>query len=126
MTPEQLFNRVTMAAPGFKVVMEEHLRYYGELLPHVLIADLLRYLGSHFRKTSQVEPSPPTAAELEGVLLLLDAAIEAGNSATENAIAVSFIEGIETEPFFHHLYPLLGAHLRAELERQRAWQPGAR
>jgi hypothetical protein len=73
-----------------------------------------------------VPAKPPTANEVKAVLQLLDRAITAGNADVENAIAVSFIEDIETEPFFPRLSPMLGSNLRAELERQKAWRPSAR
>ncbi len=126
MTADQLFKRITMAAPGFKAVINDHLRDNGELLAHVLMADLLRYIGSHFTRSSTVPAEPPTAAEVQTMLQVLDGAMENANSATENAIAVSFIEGIESEPFFNRLAPLLGPRLRTELERQKAWRPSAR
>ena len=126
MTAEQLFKRISMAAPGFAVVVNEHLRDNGELLAHVLMADLLRYIGSYFTRSSTIGAEPPTAAEVRTMLQVLDAAMDNANSATENAIAVSFVEGIEGEPFFSRLAPLLGPRLRAELERQKAWRPAAR
>ena|SRR2546426_12836162 len=126
LTAEQLFKRITMAAPGFKAVVDEHMRDNDELLAHVLMSDLLRYIASHFTGLSTVPAVPPTAAEVRTMLQVLDAAMENANSATENAIAVSFIEGIESEPFLNRLAPLLGPRLRAELDRQKAWRPSAR
>jgi hypothetical protein len=125
-TPERLFDNVIAAAPDFQAVKDEHLRDNDELLLHVLMADLLRYLGSHFIHPLAVAARPPTASELKAVLQILDAAMVNGDPDVENAIAVSFIEGIESEPFFSGLSSLLGPHLRAELERQKAWRPSAR
>ena len=122
-TPEQLFRRIAMAVPGFKTVVDEHLRDNERLLPHLLMADLLRYIGSHFTQSPTGAALPPTAVELKTILQALDKAIESTNSEVENTIAVSFVEGIESEPFFGRLAPLLGPNLRAELERQKAWQP---
>jgi len=125
-TFDRLFNSVTLAAPGFRAVMDEHFRDNDELLAHLLMADLLRYLGSHFTHSSAVAAVPPTAGELKAVLQILDGAMENADAEVANAIAVSFIEGIESEPFFDGLSSLLGPHLRAELERQKAWRPSAR
>jgi len=60
--PEQLFKRIAMAAPGFKAVMDEHLQDNGELLVHVLMADLLRYIGAHFTQSSKAAAPPPTVS----------------------------------------------------------------
>ncbi len=115
-----------MAAPGFKAVVDQHLRDNDELLAHVLMADLLRYVGSHFTRSSTIPAQPPTAEEVRTMLQVLDGAIAQPNSTTGNAIAVSFLEGIESESFFNRLAPLLGPRLRAELQRQKAWRPRAR
>jgi hypothetical protein len=125
-TPEHLFDNVIAAAPGFRRVKEEHVRDNDEVLFHVLMSDLLRYVGSHFTGVPTVPAQQPTEREVKAVLQVLDGAITAGNSEVENAIAVSFIEGIEFEPFFARIAPMLGPNLRAELERQRAWRPRAR
>ena len=126
MTPERFFDSVIATAPGFRGVKEEHIRYNDELLVHVLMSDLLRYIGSHFTGVSTVPAQPASGNEVRAVLQILDGAIMAGNADLENAIAVSFIEGIESEPFFSRIAPLLGPNLRAELERQKAWRPSAR
>jgi hypothetical protein len=107
-------------------VKEEHIRDNDDLLIHVLMSDLLRYLGSHFTGVSTVPAQPPSANEVKGVLQILDGAIIAGNPELKNAIAVSFIEGLEGESFFSRIAPLLGPNLRAELERQKSWRPSAR
>jgi hypothetical protein len=125
-TPERLFDSVMAVAPGFRRVREEHMRDNDALLVHVLMSDLLRYVGSYFTGASTVRAQPPTANEVKAVLQVLDGAIAAGNADVENAIAVSFIEDIEAEPFFGRVSPMLGPNLRAELQRQKAWRPGAR
>jgi hypothetical protein len=125
-TPERLFDSVIAVAPGFRGVREEHMRDNDELLLHVLMSDLLRFVGSHFTGASTVPADPPTENDVKAVLQVLDGAITAGNADVENAIAVSFIEDIETEPFFDRLRPMLGPNLRAELQRQKSWRPRAR
>jgi hypothetical protein len=44
------------------------------------------------------------------VLAVLDAAAASGNEETENVVAVSFCEGIESESFFPRLQPCLVSH----------------
>lgn len=121
MTPMEMFDRATVAAPAFGALVNEHYRDYGELLAHVLMADLLRFVGSHFTGNALPEAPPPTTREVNEILMVLDSAIATGSPDTENVIAVSFIENIEVEPFFEKLSPLLGANLRGELEKQKSW-----
>jgi hypothetical protein len=112
MSPVELFAEVERVSPGFGRVAAEHLADNDELLPHLLMADLLRYVGSHFQDTEAVRPS---RAEVQAVLAILDAAIVSGNEETVNVIAVSFCEHIETESFFRMLRPLLGIGLRRQI-----------
>jgi len=112
MSPAQLFAEVEKVSPGFRPVLAEHLGDYGELLAHVLVADLLRYVGSHLESA---EGSSGGGTEIQAILAVLDSGIVSGTDATVNAIAVSFCEHIETEPFFSRLRPLLGPGLRREV-----------
>ena len=112
MTPQVLFQKVGSVAPGFNAVMAEHLEDNGELLPHLLIADLLRYVGSKVGSARGIE-------EVRRILDVLEEAYRSGDPDTENVIAVSFIEDIEREPFYGRLEPLLGPELRAERKRQK-------
>ena len=111
MNPTELFSEVESASPSFGRAVAEHVAYYGELLSHVLMADLLRHVGSHFQRGDNA----PSEAEVRATLALLDAAIVSGNEETANAIAVSFCEHIQTEPFFDELWPLLGIHLQEQV-----------
>ena len=111
MKPEAMFQRICDVAPGFKAVLAEHLRDNDELLSHLLTADLLRYVGARVGNRQGME-------EVRRILEVLEEAFRSKDPDTENAIAVSFIEHIDTEPFFHQLEPLLGPALRAEYRRQ--------
>src|SRR5206468_2870051 len=105
LTPKQLFEQIVAASPSFRAVLDDHVRDNDELLPHVLMADLLRYLGSYFTREILVPAPPPNGDELNRALLVLDNAMAAGDPDIENAIAVSFIEDIDTEPFAAQIVP---------------------
>jgi len=121
MTPAELFDRVVKAAPGFEPIRVQHMRDYGELLPHILLGDLRGYLGRAFESDIASGLVAPQLAEVKAVLAILDVALSKKHPLTENAIAVSFVEGLEDEPHFASLEPLLGPELRAERARQEAW-----
>jgi hypothetical protein len=101
MTPDQLFARVHA----------EHMRDNGALLPHALMAALLRFVGSRV-----------CSSEALAILELLESGVSGGNGETENLIAVSFLEHLEAEEFFTELYAQLGPKLRAA-HAPFAWQP---
>lgn len=122
MTPAALFAQVGAVAPSFGAVAQEHLEDNGELLPHLLMADLLRYVGASLSSSGE---SLASQSEVLAVLAVLDAAAACGNEETENVVAVSFCEGIESESFFPKLQPLLGPALRRHIRNQRA-VPNAR
>jgi hypothetical protein len=116
MSPHQLFDRIVQVAPSFASVAAEHFHNNGELLPHLLMGDLVRFVGEHIgRAPHQAQP------EVLAVLELLETEVAGGNAETQNLIGVSFLEHLEAEPFFHGLYTLLGPRLRAE-HAAFAWQ----
>ena len=127
MTPSELFEQVVETVPAFDAVRTEHLDDNDELLAHLLMADLLRFVGLAFGQanTLGVTFAPPSRKDVSEILDILERGLTAGNPETENAIAVSFVEDIETEPFFPELEPLLGPRVRTELQRQRDWHGSA-
>ena len=120
MKPVELFEKVVSVSPAFGDAMEEHLKDNDELLPHLLMSDLLRHIGAKLTARES-----RNQIEVENILAVLETAFTSGDSETENAIAVSFLENVETEPFYEALAPLLGPGLRAEHKRQVEW-PHAR
>lgn len=126
MTPNKLFDRIASDCPSFRGVLGHHMKDQGELLSHLLMADLLRFIGSGLGTASNLEAQPPSHEEIRLILGILDQAFVAGDEATTDAICLSFIEHIETEPFFTDLEPMLGPALRAQHARQREWWQHAR
>ena len=127
MTEAELFQRIVDVAPGFEAVRAEHLRdNFGELLPHLLMADLLRYVALALGAPDELHglAAPASEHEVSAILAVLDRGLAEGDAATDNAIAVSFVEYLWGEPYYPQLEPLLGPGLRAELQRQRDWRPG--
>ncbi len=122
MSPSEVFAQISVVSPAFERVTKEHHSDNSELLPHLLMGDLLRYLGAYFQAHKN-KLAPSSLDEVQVILALLDAAMVSGNAETENVVAVSFIENVDTEPFFEQLRPLLGIALRRELNRQSEWEP---
>jgi hypothetical protein len=123
MNPSDLFDQVVQAAPAFEVVRREHIADNGALLSHVLMADVLRFLESHFSGVPFAGAEPPTADQVRAALQVLDRGLVEGDEDTDNAISVSFVESIEYTSFFSQLEPFLGPEIRKEIQRQNAWRP---
>ena len=127
MTEAELFQCIVDAAPGFEAVRAEHLRdNFGKLLPHLLMASLLRYVALALGAPDELYglAAPPSEPELSAILAVLDRGLVEGDAAIDNAIAVSFVEYLWGEPYYVQLEPLLGPELRAQVQRQRDWRPG--
>jgi hypothetical protein len=70
--------------PDIRILLDEHMRDNGELLPHVFFGDVTRWvLDDRSDRVRLVE--------------CLDLNISSGNSDIENLIAVSFVENLETQ-----------------------------
>lgn len=115
MTPSTLFEQIELASPGFGAVAQEHFVDNGELLRHLLMADLLRYIGASANGAGH---TPASETEIRAVLSVLEFAAGCGDPATENVVAMSFCEGIESESFFPKLRPMLGLGLRKAIRDQ--------
>ena len=94
----QLLESLGNADPAIRSLRTEHIATYGELLPHVLFGDLTRWMLAH-------HPQP-------ALLGLLEDGFATGDSATQNLIAVSFVENIEPGPEYAPLREALGPRLR--------------
>jgi hypothetical protein len=90
-TEAELFQSVIEVAPGFEAVRADHLLYFGQLLPHLLMGDLLRYVSLGLGEPDSLEglTVPPTEQEVNGTLAVLDRGLAEGVEATENAVAAS-------------------------------------
>jgi hypothetical protein len=105
---EMLMARV----PSTRAVVEEHLADQdGELLLHLLMADVSRFAVSAFQHGD--------AATVNAVMVVVDEALTVGDDELVNAVQVSFVEVIgpweaETQAFIS-TWP---EALTAEAERQ--------
>ena len=101
----EFFDAMAAASPQFDEVMREHMADNDSLLPHLLMTDLLRYVEARAASEDGDE-------ELTEIFRLLDEAFVDGD--TKSAIAVSFIEDIDAEPFLTTIEPYFGPALKAE------------
>ena len=102
--------------PEAREELDDHLDAYGELLLHLLAADLL-HLATRLYHSGEPE-------ELQRLLEFVDDCLSQGDAYVENAIQASFVESVgaysEETPGFIASWP---AGLLAERERQLNWSP---
>jgi hypothetical protein len=100
--------------PELMPLLAEHLDdQQGELLPHLLLADISRW----FLKN-------PTGSEAQAFVHWLESEFARGHSDVQELVSVSFLEMLpqpweDTDPA-HAVDDLLGPRLTGELERLRS------
>ena len=98
--------------PGFARVYDEHVADYDEVLPHVLLGDLVRFLSK------EVEVHGAESAALKEAMALLERGMESPDPRLQELVAVSFLENLEPEaPGFPAIRRLFGARLEEQYEK---------
>jgi hypothetical protein len=107
---------VTSRVPEADATVTAHLQDSGELLLHLLVADLRR-LAVQWFDARKNEP-------LRRLLNVIEAGLREGDEDVENAVAVSFVE--DTGWWDESMQPFIAiwpAGLTRELDRQRRASP---
>jgi hypothetical protein len=109
LTYETFPELLRQAVLGFDRVYEEHLADYDEVLPHVLLGDLVRFLSQ------EIERDGPESAALKQVVPLMERAMGSADSRLQELVAVSFLENLEAEdPGFGAVRCLFGPRLEEQ------------
>ncbi len=116
MTADDFLAALAIEVPETQQVVKDHLKDNGQLLLHLLTADLRR---------SAIDAFASGHPEVLGRLLaLIDRALRDGVDDVNNAMAVSFVE--DTGWWDPAMQPFIEAWhlgLQAEVDRQRNWRP---
>lgn len=113
LTSPEFVSRLRSGVPECSTTLREHLdEQEGELLLHLLVADLRRLALAWFEEGR--------TDALARLLDVLNTALREGDEYVENAIAVSFVEDLgwweaDMQPFI----TTLRGELANEVERQR-------
>jgi hypothetical protein len=87
MTSQEFVERLVEEVPETSALVSEHLEdQFGELVLHLLMADLLRFAVERFHQ-GQFDVS-------RRCLALVDHALGDGDEYVRNAVAVSFVENV--------------------------------
>jgi hypothetical protein len=110
---EQLLGR----ASGLKPIYEEHLADYDQLLPHVFMGDVTRYVMS-LQQAIMNDGDAKAEGKLSGILDLFEAALAEAEPYVQELVVLSFLENLERhDPGYASIKQRLGAKLSSELDR---------
>ena len=84
-TAEQLFAALTAAVPDLAALRDEHLADFGNLVPHVLLGEVVGWCEDHVADRR---------ANVETIASVVADALDHGDEPTRNVALVSFGEGI--------------------------------
>jgi hypothetical protein len=99
---------------GFSEVYDEHVRDNDEVLPHVLLGDLVDFL------TERVHTEGAGSQSVRAALDLLERGMQAEDEKLQELISVSFLEDLDPEDTsFSQLEALMGPSLRHQLEKYK-------
>lgn len=100
--------------PGFDRVYDEHIAWNDELLPHVLLGDLCRFLSD------EVAARGPDSEALKETVSLMENAMGSPDPLLQELVAVSFVENMDpNDPSFTTIRALFGPHLEQQYLRLR-------
>lgn len=82
--------RLSSLSPGIAAILHAHIADYDEVLPHVLLGEVTRYLIA-------------SAIPEKSVVEALNVELREGHCEVRELIAVSFVENIENQAELQHL-----------------------
>ncbi len=112
-TYETIVGKVIEEAPDLRSLYEEHLRDYGDIIPHVFFGDLTRYVQGAF---SGLPSSPARQISLK-IIALLERAMLSDDEKLHELVSTSFLENLDQDgEAFNDIRANLGPTLKRELE----------
>ena len=115
MTDDAAFvHGLVAAVPPLQAVLAQHLADYEELLPHVFMGDVSRFMIGQYNE--HLEGSSGSLAVLEQLFSALERGASEGAERVQEMITVSFLENVAEEmTLFPDLQSFLGPTLKHEL-----------
>jgi hypothetical protein len=113
---DALPRQLCVAIPGFDRVHDEHVADHDEVLPHLLMADLVRFL------CDEVRVSGAQSVVLRRAMELLELAMGSQDSRVEELLSVSFVENLDPEdPSVAAIRSTFGPKLEELYRLHEAW-----
>jgi hypothetical protein len=115
LTKETFIQEVLSRSPGLRASYEEHLADYDELLPHVFMGDVTRYIMG-MGGNSTAESAMEIEKELSELLDLFEASLADGDEYVQELVVTSFLENLEaSDPAYPKIKARLGQRLSEQL-----------
>ena len=111
---KNIFDVIANRIPGFSPAIREHVDFYDELLPHVLMGDFTRYLSALCcgPAASQLQQS----TQCREALNILETALNSPDPKLRELVAVSFVENLDpADESYPCVRSQLGPSLRTQL-----------
>lgn len=113
-TKEIFFDSLLEKVPELNSVYEEHLSDYDELLPHVLMADITRFILDLLDK----DHNQSNEEKISIFLRHFENALKLGDEEVKNIVVVSFLENLEQDsPSYDLLKSRFGKELQNSLRQ---------
>ena len=110
-TTIQCVNLLLERVPELRSAYDKHVHDYDELLPHVFLGDVTRYVVQQIR-LCETGPATP----VERILSFLDQCMGSGDEHVKELVSVSFIENLlEHEDAPAGIKGLIGPTLEKEI-----------
>ncbi len=113
------FDRLLTDVPDLAPVYDEHIDDYGQVIPHVLMADLARSFNDRLVVSTGTGPEAGDAtAFVSAVLASLEASLAGSSAGVEEVVSASFLENLDQEDeVYDKARGLMGPRLLALLDR---------
>jgi hypothetical protein len=104
-------NKLLEQVPELRHVYDEHIHNNDELLPHVFLGDVTRYVVQQVY-LGETGPAKP----VERILSVLEQGMGSGDEQVEELVSVSFVENlVEHDDVLASLKGLIGPNLQKEI-----------
>jgi hypothetical protein len=104
--------RLRHEVPGFEHVYDEHVADYDEVLPHVLLGDLVRFLSR------EIEVRGAQSVAVRQAMSLLEEGMGSGEPRLQELVAVSFLENLDSaDASFSTIRTLFGPSLEEQYRK---------
>ena len=114
---DHFVERLRTDVRGFGRFYDQHVSYYQQVLPHVLLGDLARYLKSVARSKG------PERVALDEAVALLECGMGSADTKLQELIAVSFLARLDPED---EDFELISARFGKRLKEQYQVHKGSR
>jgi hypothetical protein len=112
LTFENFLEQLRAAVLGFDRVYDEHVADHGEVLSHVLLGDLVRFLSA------EVEVGGGENDVLKQAMSLLERGMRSQDPRVQELVAVSFLENLDPrDPSFPAIRSLFGPSLEEQYKK---------